>query len=259
MKALGIDIGGTGIKGAVVDTKHGVLKTDRLRLLTPHPAPPRAVAEVVQTLTRHFEWSGPVGCTFPGVTKGGTIHTAANLVSDWVGVDGAELFGDATGCQVTVLNDADAAGLAEVAFGAARGNDGLVLMITLGTGIGSALVHGGRLVPNTEFGHVALHGDDAEKYAAELVRERENLSYDEWGARVGEYLRMIENLLWPDLFVLGGGISKKADKFEEYLRCRTPVVPARLLNQAGIVGAALEAARAADRPKSKHKDKDKKK
>lgn len=261
MKALGIDIGGTGIKGAVVDTKHGVLKTDRLRLLTPHPAVPDAVADVVKTLTDHFDWNGPIGCTFPGVTKDGTIHTAANLVPEWQGVDGAELFGDATDCPVTLLNDADAAGLAEVAFGAARGNDGVVLMITLGTGIGSALIQGGKLVPNTELGHVALHGDDAEKYAAEIVRERDDLSYEEWGGRVGEYLRMIEDLFWPDLFVLGGGVSKKAEKFEEFLQCRTPVVPARLLNQAGIVGAALQAARAGERGKAKHKDhhKDKKK
>jgi len=257
MKVLGIDIGGTGIKGAVVDTKHGVLKTDRLRLLTPHPAEPEQVADVVQTLTRHFDWSGPIGCTFPGVTKGGTIHTAANLVPDWVGRDAAALFGEATGCPVVLLNDGDAAGLAEVAFGAARGNDGVVMMITLGTGIGTALVHGGRLVPNTEFGHVSLHGGDAEKYAAELVRERENLTYEQWGRRVGEYLRMIEDLIWPDLFVLGGGISKKADKFEGYLDCRTPVVAARLLNQAGIVGAALQAARTGDKAKSKAKDKKK--
>jgi polyphosphate glucokinase len=257
MKVLGIDIGGTGIKGAVVDTKHGVLKTDRLRLLTPHPAQPEPVAEVVKTLSSHFDWSGPIGCTFPGVTKGGTIHTAANLVPDWIGRDAASLFGEATGCSVTVLNDADAAGLAEVAFGAARGNHGVVVVATLGTGIGTALVHGGRLVPNTEFGHVSLHGSDAEKYAAELVREQENLSFEDWGRRVGEYLRLIEELLWPDLFVLGGGISKKADKFEEFLDCRTPVVPARLLNQAGIVGAALEAARGAERSKSKTKDKKK--
>jgi polyphosphate glucokinase len=257
MKALGIDIGGTGIKGAVVDTKHGVLKTDRLRLLTPHPAEPDAVAAVVQTLTSHFDWTGPVGCTFPGVTMGGTIHTAANLAPDWIGVDGAELFAKTTNCPVTVLNDADAAGLAEVAFGAARGNEGVILMVTLGTGIGTALVHGGKLVPNIELGHLPLHGGDAEKYAAEIVRERDNLTYDEWGSRVGEYLRLVEDLLWPDLFVLGGGISKKADKFEEFLDCRTPVVPARLLNQAGIVGAALQAVRAGERSRTKHKDKKK--
>jgi polyphosphate glucokinase len=257
MKVLGIDIGGTGIKGAVVDVKHGVLKTDRLRLLTPHPAEPDAVADVIKTLTAHFEWSGPIGCTFPGVTKGGTIHTAANLVPEWIGLDGATLFAKATGCPVTVLNDADAAGLAEVSFGAARGNDGVVMVVTLGTGIGTALVQGGRLVPNTELGHVALHGDDAEKYAAELVREREDLSYEEWGGRVGEYLRLIEDLFWPDLFVLGGGVSKKASKFEDYLDCRTPVVAARLLNQAGIVGAALQAAHANEKTKSKSKDKKK--
>jgi polyphosphate glucokinase len=256
MKVLGIDIGGTGIKGAVVDVKHGVLKTDRLRLLTPHPAEPDAVADVLRTLTEHFEWSGPIGCTFPGVIKDGTVHTAANLVPDWVGLDASEVFAKATGSPVTVLNDADAAGLAEVTFGAARGNDGLVMVVTLGTGIGSALVYGGRLVPNTELGHVSLHGDDAEKYAAELVREREDLSYEQWGSRVGEYLRLIEELFWPDLFVLGGGISKKAAKFEDYLDCRTPVVAARLLNQAGIVGAALHAANV-DKAKSKSKDKKK--
>lgn len=258
MKVLGIDIGGTGIKGAVVDTKRGVLKTDRLRLLTPHPATPDAVADVVGTLVEHFDWTGPIGCTFPGVTKGGTVHTAANLVPEWQGLDAAALFTRAVGQPVVVLNDADAAGIAEVAFGAARGNDGVVMMITLGTGIGTALLHRGQLVPNTELGHVPLHGDDAEKYAAELVREREDLSYEEWGGRVGEYLRLIEALFWPDLFVLGGGISKKADKFVGYLDCRTPVVAARLLNQAGIVGAALHATEALAKGKGKD-GKDKKK
>jgi polyphosphate glucokinase len=257
MKVLGIDIGGTGIKGAVVDTKHGVLKTDRLRLLTPHPAMPDAVTDVVRTLVEHFDWTDPIGCTFPGVTKGGTIHTAANLVPDWVGVDASTVFGEATGCPVTISNDADAAGLAEVLFGAARGNQGVVVMVTLGTGIGTAVVHDGRLVPNTELGHLPLHGDDAEKYAAELVREREDLSFEEWGGRVGEYLRLVEDLLWPDLFVLGGGISKKADKFDQFLQCKTPVVPARLLNQAGIVGAALQAAKSHDKSKSKGRDKKK--
>jgi polyphosphate glucokinase len=257
MKVLGIDIGGTGIKGAVVDTKHGVLKTDRLRLLTPHPATPDAVTEVVRTLVEHFDWNDPIGCTFPGVTKGGTIRTAANLVPDWVGLDASTVFGEATGCTVTIVNDADAAGLAEVAFGAARGNRGVVVVVTLGTGIGTAVVHDGRVLPNTELGHLPLHGDDAEKYAAELVREREDLSFEEWGGRVGEYLRLVEELLWPDLFVLGGGISKKADKFDEFLQCKTPVVPARLLNQAGIVGAALQASKSHDRSKSKARDKKK--
>lgn len=253
MKILGIDIGGTGIKGAVVDTKHGVLKTDRLRLLTPHPATPDAVAEVVGTLARHFDWTGPIGCTFPGVTKGSVIHTAANLGEDWVGRDGADLFGKATGCPVTLMNDADAAGVAEQAFGAAGEHAGLVIMLTLGTGIGSAVLHTGKLMPNTELGHLPLHGGDAEKYAAESAREAEDLSWEEWGGRVGEYLRMVEALFWPDLFVIGGGVSKKADKFLPFVDCRTKVVPARLQNQAGIVGAALGAEFALER--SKHKKK----
>jgi polyphosphate glucokinase len=242
VKVLGIDIGGTGMKGAVVDAKRGVLKTDRLRLPTPDPATPDSVGQVILTIVKHFDWDGPVGCTFPGVTKGGVIHTAANLAPEWIGHDAVATFRSLTGRHVEVLNDADAAGLAEVAFGAAAGHGGLVIMVTLGTGIGTAVVSGGRLVPNTELGHLPLHGGDAEKYAAELVRERENLSWDVWGARVGEYLRLVEDLLWPDLFIIGGGVSKKADRFFEFLDCRTHVVAARLLNQAGIVGAALAAA-----------------
>jgi polyphosphate glucokinase len=242
VKVLGIDIGGTGIKGAVVDTKRGVLKTDRLRLLTPEHPDPAKVSAVLATIVSHFDWDGPIGCTFPGVTKDGTIHTAANLVPDWIGQDAAATFGQATGCPVTVLNDADAAGLAETAFGAAAARRGVVVTVTLGTGIGTAVVHDGTLVPNTELGHLPLHGGDAEKYASELVRERENLDYPTWGGRVGEYLRLLEDLLWPDLFVIGGGISKRADKFFPYIECRTEIVAARLLNQAGIVGAALAAA-----------------
>jgi polyphosphate glucokinase len=242
VKVLGIDIGGTGIKGAVVDAKRGVLKTDRLRLLTPDPATPDNVGQVIHTIVKHFDWDGPVGCTFPGVTKGGIINTAANLTAEWIGHDAAGTFHALTGRHVEVLNDADAAGLAEVAFGAAAGHRGVVMMVTLGTGIGTAIVSDGHLLPNTELGHLPLHGGDAEKYAAELVRERENLTWDVWGARVGEYLRLVEDLLWPDLFIIGGGISKKADRFFEFLDCRTEVVAARLLNQAGIVGAALAAA-----------------
>jgi polyphosphate glucokinase len=255
VKILGIDIGGTGIKGAVVDTKHGVLKTDRLRLLTPHPATPEAVAGVIKTLAEHFDWSGPIGCTFPGVTKGNVIHTAANLGEEWVGRDGADLFGKATGCDVTLMNDADAAGVAEQAFGAADKHLGLVIMLTLGTGIGSAVMHTGKLMPNTELGHLPLHGGDAEKYAAESIRESEELGWDEWGGRVGEYLRMVEDLFWPDLFVIGGGVSKKADKFLPHVECRTKVVPARLQNQAGIVGAALGAEFDQERSKGKGKKK----
>jgi polyphosphate glucokinase len=251
MKALGIDIGGTGIKGAVVDTKKGRLVTDRLRLLTPEPASPDAVAATVHAVAKHFEWDGPIGCTFPGVVKGGHVHTAANLDKSWVDLDGASLVSEATGCPVTLVNDADAAGEAEARFGAARGKPGVVITVTLGTGIGSALVVDGRLVPNTELGHLTLRGGDAEAWAANSVRERLELDWDEWASRVDEYLRMVEDLLWPDLFIVGGGVSKKSDKFLPKLSCRTPVVPAELLNQAGIVGAAL----AVHRHRDKHGDK----
>jgi len=250
MKALGIDIGGTGIKGAVVDTKRGHLITDRLRLLTPEPATPDAVAATVAGIAKHFEWDGPIGCTFPGVVKGGRVHTAANLDKAWVDLDAAQLIHEATGSPVTMVNDADAAGEAETRFGAARGREGVVIAVTLGTGIGSAVVVDGRLLPNTEFGHLILRGGDAEHWAANSVRERLELDWDEWASRVDEYLRLVEDLMWPDLFIVGGGVSKKADKFLPKLTCRTPVVPAELLNQAGIVGAAL----AVHRHKDKHGD-----
>lgn len=241
MKILGIDIGGTGIKGAVVDTHKGVFKTDRLRILTPQPATPEAVASVVARIAKHFDWSGPVGCTFPGVVKTGTIHTAANLDPGWVGLPADKTFESAINCPTTVLNDADAAGLAEVRFGSHDTRHGVVMLITLGTGIGSALFIDGRLVPNTELGHVELHGGDAEKYAAESARERENLDWVTWAARVNEYLKTIENLFWPDLFIVGGGVSKQAKEFLPLLDNRTRVVPAELRNRAGIVGAALAA------------------
>ena len=239
MKALGIDIGGTGIKGAVVDTKTGKLRTDRMRIATPEVSTPDAVAEVIVELVRHFDWDGPIGCTFPGVVRDGIVHTAANVDHSWIGADARAVFSKATSCPVAVVNDADAAGIAEVRFGAAKGHRGVVLTITLGTGIGSALVHDGELVPNTELGHLVLHGGDAEKWAAASVREREDLDWAVWSARVDEYLTLVEALFWPDLFIIGGGVSKKADQFIPRLTCRTPVVPAELHNEAGIVGAAL--------------------
>jgi polyphosphate glucokinase len=239
MKALGIDIGGTGIKGAVVDTKRGRLVTDRLRLLTPHPATPDAIADVVGEVAHHFDWDGPIGCTFPGVVKGGVVHTAANLDPSWIELPAAELFAKVTGCPVTMVNDADAAGEAEARFGAAKDQVGLVVAITLGTGIGTALMVGGQLVPNSELGHLPLRGGDAEHWAANSVREQLELSWQDWAGRVDEYLHMVEDLLWPDLFILGGGVSKQADQFVPFLTCRTPVVPAALRNQAGIVGGAL--------------------
>ena len=244
MKYLGIDIGGTGVKGAVVDTKKGVFVTDRLRIETPQPATPDAVAEVVARIVEHFDWDGRIGCTFPGVIMHGTCLTAANLDKSWIGVHVSKQFSKATGgLHVTVLNDADAAGVAEQAFGAAKDNEGLVTMLTLGTGIGCALLYHGALIPNMELGHLPLNGMDAERYAAESAREREDLSYEAWAARLSEYFQLLENLIWPDLFVIGGGISKNPDPWMPLIRCRTPIVPARLRNKAGIVGAALHAQR----------------
>lgn len=259
MKVLGIDIGGTGIKGAVVDTKKGRLLTDRVRIPTPEPATPDAVAATVASLTEHLDWNGPIGCTFPGVVKDGVIHTAANVDESWIGTDASKVFEHATGQPVAIVNDADAAGEAETVFGAARGRDGIVLTITLGTGIGSALVVDGVLIPNTELGHLELRGGDAERWAAASVRERLELDWDEYAARVDEYLRRVEALFWPDLFIIGGGISKNADKFLPKFTCRTPVVPAELRNDAGIVGGALAALRHPEIVRARSKVKSKKK
>lgn len=244
MRALGIDIGGSGIKGAPVDTATGELLADRLRIPTPSPAVPDAVADVVRRIVEHFEWRGPVGITFPGVVLDGTVRTAANVHKSWIGTDARELFGAATGCPVTVLNDADAAGLAEVEFGAGRGHQGVLLVLTFGTGIGSALIVDGLLVPNTEFGHVEIRGKDAEHRASDHAREKHDLSWEEWAERVQEYLAHMRALLWPSLIVIGGGVSKKSAKFLPRIDLGgTPVVPAVLLNNAGIIGAAMAAAR----------------
>ncbi len=238
---LGIDIGGSGIKGAPVDVERGVLAGDRLRIPTPQPAGPKAVARVVAELVAHFRWSGPVGCAFPAVIKGGVAHTAANVDKSWIGTDGRKLFEHHTGCPVTLLNDADAAGLAEMRFGAGRGRTGLVIMLTLGTGIGSALFMNGELVPNTELGHLVIRGKAAEKRASSRARNQQDLSWKAWARRVDEYLRYVEDLLSPELFILGGGISRKHEKFLPYVTADTPVVPAEMRNAAGIVGAALAA------------------
>jgi polyphosphate glucokinase len=241
-QVFGIDIGGTGIKGAPVDVAGGKLTADRRKLLTPHPAKPDAVAEVVGELVKSFEWTGAIGLTFPGVVADGEIRTAANLDSDWIGVNARDLFGQATGQLVTVINDADAAGVAEMKFGAGVGKKGTVLMLTLGTGIGSALFIDGMLVPNTEFGHIEIRGKDAEKRASEHAREERDLSWGKWAGHVDEYLEHMEALLSPTLIIIGGGISKKSDKFLPLLTgLRAPVVPAKMLNDAGIVGAAMAA------------------
>jgi polyphosphate glucokinase len=238
---FGVDIGGTGVKGAPVDVATGTLTDKRHRILTPQPATPEAVAEVVKEVVDHFGWKGPVGCTFPAVVKAGVTLTAANVDKSWIGVDAAATFAKALGTPVAVVNDADAAGLAEVRFGAGKGRDGVVIMVTLGTGIGCGLFLDGKLVPNSELGHIEIGGKDAEKFAAEIVRERKGLSWKAYAERVQTYLERLDALLWPDLVIIGGGISKVADKFLPRIKVRPEVVAATLQNEAGIVGAALVA------------------
>jgi polyphosphate glucokinase len=240
--ALGVDIGGSGIKAAPVDLSTGTLTAERVKLDTPHPSLPAAVADVVRELVTGFAWTGPVGVTFPGVVMDGLIKSAANVDKSWIDTDARELFGQVTGQAVAVINDADAAGLAEMKFGAGAGQMGTVLMLTLGTGIGSALFIDGILVPNTEFGHIEIRGREAEKRASELAREEHDLSWGKWAGRVDEYLEHMEQLLSPKLFIIGGGISKKSDKFLPRLTgLRAKVVAATMLNDAGIVGAAMTA------------------
>ena len=243
MHALGIDIGGSGIKAAPVDVATGKLLADRQKIATPRPAVPDAVADVVKQLTTSFKWSGPVGVTFPGVVIDGVIRTAANLDPAWIGVDAGALFGQAAGNPVRVLNDADAAGVAEMTFGAGVGEEGTVLMLTFGTGIGSALFTKGMLVPNTEFGHVEIHGHDAESRASEHAKELHDLSWGKWAGRVDEYLKHVEAVLAPHLIIVGGGVSKQSEKWVPRLTgISARIVPAALLNDAGIVGAAMATA-----------------
>lgn len=238
---LGIDIGGSGIKGAPVDVQSGFLLAERHRIPTPQPSTPNAVAQVVRQLCAHFEWRGPVGCTFPAIIRGGVAQSAANVDKGWIGTNVEELLSGATGLPVRVLNDADAAGLAEARFGAGRDARGVVLLLTLGTGIGSALLLNGVLVPNTELGHVEYRGKELEHYASDKVREDEDLSWKKWAERLNESLRYLERLFSPDLFILGGGVSKKSEKFVPLLDLTTPLKVAQLRNGAGIVGAALHA------------------
>lgn len=241
MDILGIDIGGSGIKGAPVDLSQGVLAAERLRIATPQPATPDAVADTVGRIIRHFNWTGPVGCGLPSVVQNGVARTAANIDSSWIGTDVRALLSQRTGCPVTVINDADAAGIAEMRFGAGRGRNGTILMVTVGTGLGTALFRDGTLVPNTELGHLLLNGKVAEKYASAAAREDLGLSYETWAKRLDLYLHQLQSLFWPDLFILGGGISKKHEKFFPFLTIETEFLPAVLRNQAGIVGAALAA------------------
>ncbi len=240
---FGVDVGGSGIKGAPVDLEQGVLASERVRIVTPQPATPDAVCDVVaEVLEQAGAPDGPFGLTLPAVVTAGTARTAANIDASWIGTDVAALVRERTGREAVVLNDADAAGLAEARYGAARGRSGTVLLLTLGTGIGSALLRDGVLVPNTELGHLELHGHVAETRASDAARKRDDLSFEAWAERLQAYVRHVDRLLWPDVVVLGGGVSKKADQFLHLLDVRPEVRIAELRNDAGIVGAALLAA-----------------
>ena len=241
MNVFGLDIGGSAIKGALVDASTGEMLTERVRIKTPQPSTSEAVLETCAEVVSRGDWSGPVGCGFPGVVKGGVIQTSANLDDSNIGFDLRGELGRKLGSTVQVVNDADAAGLAEVRWGAGRDADGVVLMLTLGTGIGSALFVGGHLMPNTELGHLEIGGHDAETRAADSARKRENLGWKQYAERLDEYVTTVERLFWPDLIVVGGGISKKAEKFLPHLTARTKIVPAKMQNEAGIAGAALSA------------------
>lgn len=238
---LGIDIGGSGIKGAPVDIDKGDLIEKRQRIPTPDPSTPQNVADVIRRLARHFKWDGPIGVAFPAIVRHGVAYSAANIDKSWIGTDARTLFERATRCPVELINDADAAGAAEMALGAGQGRDGTVLILTLGTGIGSALYRDGVLVPNTEFGHLKFKRKEAEQYAADSVREEKDLSWKKWGKRVGEVLDHMEFLLSPDLIIIGGGVSKKHEHFFRYLDTDAEIVPAEMRNEAGIIGAALAA------------------
>ena len=242
MEILGIDIGGTGIKGAVVNTKTGKLTTERFRIPTPKPATPKSVAESIQQITNHFQWKGKVGCGFPTPLSHGKCQSGGNLHEDWKNVQVDTLFKETTNLEFTVINDADAAALAEMNFGAGKGKNGLVAVITIGTGIGSGLFFNGNLIPNTELGHVTYNNDAFEKYAADSIRKKEDLSYSKWGKRLHKYFKHIELILAPNLFIIGGGVSKKLHRFKEQLKIKTPIIPAENKNEAGIIGAAMASA-----------------
>ncbi len=244
MITLGIDIGGSGIKGALVDTEKGEMVTDRVRIPTPQPSRPQAVIGVIKQIVDHFAYSGPIGVGIPCIVINGVTLSAANIDDEWIGFAAQQAMSEATGCPVILGNDADVAGLAEMRFGAGRGQMGTVMIFTLGTGIGSAVFVNGRIVPNTELGHVYLRNQkkDAEAYAAERIRDEKNLSWKQWGKRLNTYFQHMEFLFSPELFIIGGGISKQHAEFLPYIKTRAPMVPAELRNEAGIVGAAVLAA-----------------
>ncbi len=240
MQILGVDIGGSGIKGAIVDTLTGELVTERHRIETPQPATPEAIAAVLAQLVLHFNWTGPIGCGFPAAIQHGVARTASNIAKTFIGANIDKLFSEATNCACFNVNDADAAGMAEMQFGEGSGRSGVVLLVTIGTGLGTAIFTDGKLLPNTELGHIYLeNGLVAERFASDATRKIEDLGWKSWANRFNLYLTSMEKLFWPDLIILGGGSSKKFDKFKHHLTVEAPVKPAAFLNQAGIVGAAL--------------------
>ncbi|MEY4203212.1 MAG: hypothetical protein RL013_915 [Bacteroidota bacterium] len=239
MNILGIDVGASGIKGALVSLQKGQLSGERYRVPTPQPSTPHAMAQAFAEIVNFFEYSGPVGCGFPAIVKNGVAHSAANIDKSWIGVNIQEVFSEACGCPVFATNDADAAGMAEMRFGAGKGENGLVIMITIGTGLGSALFYKGEMIPNTEMGHLIWkNGNIAEHYCSSGARSRLKISRKEWARRFNEYLQHLELLFSPDLFILGGGESKLFEQFKEHLQTRARITPARMLNNAGIIGAA---------------------
>lgn len=240
-KILGIDIGGSGVKGAPVDTRTGKLLEERFRIETPQPSTPENIARAVQEVVHHFHWKKPIGCGFPAIVQNGVVQIAANIDKTWIQTDARKVFSEVTKLPVWVVNDADAAGLAEIKRGAGAHFKGAVLVITLGTGIGSSLFIKGKLYPNTEFGHIEFKGMDAEAYVSDATRKKENLDWETWGNRLNEYLTYLEFLCQPEMIILGGGVSKKMEFFRPYLHLKANVVPAYFLNNAGIIGAAMAA------------------
>lgn len=242
MEILGIDVGGSGIKGAPVNIETGDILAERFRLPTPEGARPNDVADTIAAVAYEFKWKGLIGVGFPAALRHGVAMTAANIHPSWIGTNAAELFTKKSGCPSYVANDADVAGMAEMAFGAGRGENGVVLVITLGTGVGTAIFTNGQLLPNTELGHIEIRGKDAETRVSDAARQRKDWSYQDWALRIDEYLNRMEALFWPDLIIVGGGVSKMAEKYFPHLHTRARLVQAQMLNQAGIVGAALYAA-----------------
>ncbi len=239
-KILGIDFGGSGIKGAPVDAKTGELLGERYRIPTPEPATPDSVAKIIKLIVDHFKWKGPIGLAFPAVVQNGIVKTASNIDKSWIGINADELITKKTNLLTYVLNDADAAGMAEMKFGVGKGKKGSVLLLTVGTGIGTVLFSKGKLVPNTELGHITLKsGAEAEEFTSDAARKRDNLDWDSWAKRFNIYLQEMEQLFWPELIIIGGGISKKKERFIGHIKLNSKIVMAETKNEAGIIGAAV--------------------